>query len=136
MHHGQSSPLDITVSADAADQKRRDAPSIVLPHQQADFVCHIAIDIGGSLIKLVYFSPEDPLGESGDANEKGRNHSGGGFYALVLHTIAPHRLGCAHHVGNTAASPELRRRLYDGQRQVELRADLQCMRLLALRRMP
>ena len=58
----------------------------MLPHQQANFVRHIAIDIGGSLIKLVYFSPEDTLGESGDANEKGRNHSGGECYAPVLHT--------------------------------------------------
>ena len=49
----------------------------MLPHQQADFVHHIAIDIGGSLIKLVYFSPEDTLGESGDAADKGRNHAGG-----------------------------------------------------------
>ena len=64
-------------SEPAADQRRRDAPSIVLPHQQADFVRHIAIDIGGSLIKLVYFSPEDAQAESGDASEKGRNHAGG-----------------------------------------------------------
>ena len=49
----------------------------MLPHQQADFVRHIAIDIGGSLIKLVYFSPEDTQAESGDASEKGRNHAGG-----------------------------------------------------------
>lgn len=49
----------------------------MLPHQQADFVRHIAIDIGGSLIKLVYFSPEDAQAQSGDASEKGRNHAGG-----------------------------------------------------------
>ena len=82
-----------TTPADAADQKRRDAPSIVLPHQQADFVRHIAIDIGGSLMKLVYFSPEDTLGESGDANEKGRNHSGGGSYAPVLRTHCVAQVG-------------------------------------------
>lgn len=29
------------------------APSIVLPHQEASYVRHIALDIGGSLIKLV-----------------------------------------------------------------------------------
>lgn len=72
----------------AADQKRRDAPSIVLPHQQADFVRHIAIDIGGSLIKLVYFSPEDPQAESGDAAEKGRNHAGGKVLGLQHLTTA------------------------------------------------
>ena len=42
----------------AAQGKRRDAPSISLPQQQADCISHIALDIGGSLIKLVYFSPE------------------------------------------------------------------------------
>jgi hypothetical protein len=30
----------------------------VLPHQEASYVRHIALDIGGSLIKLVYFSPD------------------------------------------------------------------------------
>ncbi|GLI70548.1 hypothetical protein VaNZ11_015467 [Volvox africanus] len=34
------------------------APSIQLPNQDAEYVSHIAIDIGGSLIKLVYFSPD------------------------------------------------------------------------------
>ena len=34
----------------------RGAPSILLPHQRSELVSHIAIDIGGSLIKLVYFS--------------------------------------------------------------------------------
>ena len=43
-----------------AGQKRRDAPSIVLPQQDADVISHIALDIGGSLIKLVYFSPDVP----------------------------------------------------------------------------
>ncbi len=36
------------------------APSISLPNQEAEYVSHIALDIGGSLVKLVYFSP-DPL---------------------------------------------------------------------------
>ncbi len=34
------------------------APSIELPHQEAEYVSHIALDIGGSLVKLVYFSPD------------------------------------------------------------------------------
>ncbi|KAI7844383.1 hypothetical protein COHA_002181 [Chlorella ohadii] len=36
----------------------KDAPCIVLPHQN-DYVSHIALDIGGSLIKLIYFSMDD-----------------------------------------------------------------------------
>ena len=46
----------------------RGAPSILLPHQQAGHVSHIAIDIGGSLIKLVYFA----------GGEGGRPSSSGG----------------------------------------------------------
>ncbi|EFJ47392.1 hypothetical protein VOLCADRAFT_61514, partial [Volvox carteri f. nagariensis] len=42
-------------------------PSIQLPNQDAEYVSHIAIDIGGSLIKLVYFSP-DPI-DTGSAGE-------------------------------------------------------------------
>lgn len=30
----------------------------MLPHQDAEYVNHIALDIGGSLIKLVYFSTD------------------------------------------------------------------------------
>jgi hypothetical protein len=40
------------------------APSIQLPNQDAEYVTHIALDIGGSLIKLVYFST-DPHEHSG-----------------------------------------------------------------------
>jgi pantothenate kinase len=36
------------------------APSIELPNQDADYISHIALDIGGTLIKLVYFSPDPP----------------------------------------------------------------------------
>lgn len=43
------------------------APSIQLPNQDAEYVNHIAIDIGGSLIKLVYFSP-DPV-DNGSSSE-------------------------------------------------------------------
>ena len=41
---------------------RKDAPSIFLPHQ-TEYVSHIALDIGGSLVKLAYFV-RNPL-ESG-----------------------------------------------------------------------
>ncbi|KAF6257411.1 fumble-domain-containing protein [Scenedesmus sp. NREL 46B-D3] len=49
------------------------APSIVLPHQEASYVRHIALDIGGSLIKLVYFSPD-----SADSRESAGLAGGGG----------------------------------------------------------
>lgn len=42
------------------------APSIVLPNQDGEYISHIALDIGGSLIKLVYFSP-DPAEHISDA---------------------------------------------------------------------
>ena len=42
-----------------AEASSRDAPSIELPHQHAEEVGHIALDIGGSLIKLLYFSSAD-----------------------------------------------------------------------------
>ncbi len=34
----------------------RGAPSIMLPHQPARLVRHFALDIGGSLIKLIFFA--------------------------------------------------------------------------------
>ncbi|KAL3694170.1 hypothetical protein R1sor_007821 [Riccia sorocarpa] len=42
------------------------SPSIVLPHQ-TDELCHFAVDVGGSLVKLVYFSrqADPPLVYSG-----------------------------------------------------------------------
>jgi pantothenate kinase len=43
------------------------APSIELPNQDAEYVSHIALDIGGSLIKLVYFSP-DPQDNGNGSN--------------------------------------------------------------------
>ena len=58
----------------------RGAPSIVLPHQEATYVRHIALDIGGSLIKLVYFSPDDDgdHGGNGGGGGGGRAGDGGG----------------------------------------------------------
>lgn len=46
--------LPILCSAAETDH-RKAAPSILLPHQ-SEYVSHIALDIGGSLIKLIYFS--------------------------------------------------------------------------------
>lgn len=53
--------------------RERDAPSIVLPHQDASYISHIALDIGGSLIKLVYFSSDKP-----DARSRSRNSNQSG----------------------------------------------------------
>mgnify|MGYP007061302541 FL=1 len=59
---------------------RKDAPCIVLPHQ-SDYVSHIALDIGGSLIKLVYFSMDDDddssAGGGGGANGGPTDHGTG-----------------------------------------------------------
>jgi type II pantothenate kinase len=52
------------------------APSIELPNQDAEYVSHIALDIGGSLIKLVYFSP-DP---QDNGNNNGNNNHRYTFY--------------------------------------------------------
>ncbi|KAI8477521.1 MAG: pantothenate kinase 2-like protein [Monoraphidium minutum] len=49
---------DTSYPGDGGMLEPRGAPSIVLPHQEATYVRHIALDIGGSLIKLVYFSPD------------------------------------------------------------------------------
>lgn len=55
----------------------RGAPSIVLPHQEASYVRHIALDIGGSLIKLVYFSPDSyDSQETTTATQPGRHGNG------------------------------------------------------------
>ncbi|EIE24982.1 fumble-domain-containing protein [Coccomyxa subellipsoidea C-169] len=83
----RSAALDLTdaVISLQTDPKRRDAPSIVLPHQNAEFISHIAIDIGGSLIKLVYFSPEDTQAE-GWENGKTRNQAGGKIHFVKFET--------------------------------------------------
>ncbi|KAL4445797.1 hypothetical protein ABPG77_008996 [Micractinium sp. CCAP 211/92] len=62
LHQATTSHLDLTdatisqeLHAPAGSKgSKKDAPSIILPHQSA-YVSHIALDIGGSLIKLVYF---------------------------------------------------------------------------------
>ena len=55
---------DLSCSSSAAERAEREAPAIVLPHQRGERVGHIALDIGGSLIKLVYFSPAAGGGSS------------------------------------------------------------------------
>ena len=46
----------------AGNRSLGSAPSILLPHMQ--YVNHFAVDIGGSLVKLVYFSQGDEKSES------------------------------------------------------------------------
>eukprot|EP00210_Caulerpa_lentillifera_P003727 g3560.t1 len=53
----------------------RSAPSIILPYQKEDYMSHIALDIGGSLIKLVYFS-KDTSRSSSDGHECRRGRIG------------------------------------------------------------
>jgi pantothenate kinase len=45
-------------SGGAALPRAKDAPAILLPHQSR-YVSHIALDIGGSLAKLVYFTRDE-----------------------------------------------------------------------------
>lgn len=47
----------------------KSTPSIVLPNQSPDYVNHIAIDIGGSLIKLVYFSPDSKVSQDNSGHD-------------------------------------------------------------------
>ncbi|KAI3438596.1 hypothetical protein D9Q98_001020 [Chlorella vulgaris] len=85
----QGLPLDLTDAAISQEAvlvtddngsggiAKKDAPCIVLPHQ-SDFVSHIALDIGGSLIKLIYFKMDDELahhsGGAGRAARGGKLH--------------------------------------------------------------
>lgn len=55
MHRSSSRPqLDLTGAAIQSNSEERN-PTILLPNQSDD-ISHLALDIGGSLIKLVYFS--------------------------------------------------------------------------------
>lgn len=68
--------------ADGIDTERgREAPSILLPHQDAEYVSHIAIDIGGSLVKLVYFLPDEVI--TAGLLQQPDKHTGG--TASLLH---------------------------------------------------
>ncbi|KAH7434622.1 hypothetical protein KP509_06G026300 [Ceratopteris richardii] len=56
MHRSPSRPqLDLSGAAIHGSQEEDRTPAILLPNQSDD-ISHFAIDIGGSLIKLVYFS--------------------------------------------------------------------------------
>ncbi|PON35181.1 Type II pantothenate kinase [Parasponia andersonii] len=56
IHRSGSRPqLDLSKAAIQGNSEDRD-PTILLPNQSDDISSHLALDIGGSLIKLVYFS--------------------------------------------------------------------------------
>ena len=71
------SPLPDSVGAGRI--QRKDAPSILLPYQ-SQYVSHIALDIGGSLVKLVYFS----MGS--EPHPTGRGHPGGKLHFVKFET--------------------------------------------------
>ncbi len=57
----------------------------MLPHQDANYISHIALDIGGSLIKLIYFSPEEPVqnGDNGHHAQPSQTRSTGGKHYVL-----------------------------------------------------
>ena len=63
---GTSTPRSVAPSSN---------PSIALPNQDAEYVSHIALDIGGSLIKLVYFSPDTSTDPSASSYSNNNNAS-------------------------------------------------------------
>ena len=78
----------IAISIFHSGNRDRDAPSIVLPHQDASYISHIALDIGGSLIKLVYFSSDKPGSDEkptrSSSNGSSSSHTGGKVMRLML----------------------------------------------------
>ena len=78
-----------------AESGSKDAPSIDLPHQHPEYISHIALDIGGSLVKLVYFSPEGP---PSDMSGNGHRQAGGDCLAKLCQ-IAPIQAAifCVYH---------------------------------------
>ncbi|CAD7700634.1 unnamed protein product [Ostreobium quekettii] len=82
---GDGSALDFKDAAIGESNKgvRRSAPSIVLPYQSADYVNHFAVDIGGSLIKLLYFSPDWKRGAKADGSLPTTGNGRGGRLHFV-----------------------------------------------------
>jgi len=69
------------------------APSIELPFQDAQCVSHIALDIGGSLIKLVYFSPEPPVEKADPGVQTATNSSHADLPVPAEHAAGPNGTG-------------------------------------------
>jgi hypothetical protein len=79
-------------------ERGKDAPSILLPNQDAEYVRHIAIDIGGSLIKLVYFLPDEGTQDPGSASKSSR-HTGGRPFPSQVHPLLSFGRACESAVG-------------------------------------
>ena len=67
--------------------RRLGAPSIALPNQNTEFVPHLALDIGGSLVKMVYFEPS-----SHGKRDEARNAAGGQLHFVKFETNQIHRV--------------------------------------------
>jgi hypothetical protein len=86
--------LVLIAPADCAGARRTrgEAPDIVLPNQDVECVRHVALDIGGSLIKLAYFSPGDVDSDVTDASDSesspARPASSAGSNGQYRNTIA------------------------------------------------
>lgn len=92
-----ASTLDLTDAAisgpvEGSSSRGKDAPCIVLPHQ-SDYVSHIALDIGGSLIKLIYFRMDEHMKSDTAAAAEGSNgtaarraHRGGKLHFVKFET--------------------------------------------------
>eukprot|EP00963_Diacronema_lutheri_P013486 scaffold2636_cov340-Pavlova_lutheri.AAC.148 len=63
------------------------APSIALPNQNREFVPHLALDIGGSLVKMVYFAPS-----SNERGEDAGTSAGGQLHFVKFETNQIHRV--------------------------------------------
>ena len=82
----------------------------MLPHQDAESVSHLAIDIGGSLIKIVCFLPDEPDNLEPDSPVRSR-HTGGtshkNDHVVYLHGIEALQIRgvvCTTQVGCTSSS--------------------------------
>lgn len=87
---------DVGLSGDVSDPGG--APDILLPHQDAQFVQHIAMDIGGSLIKLVYFS-------SGDDDDGASSEALGSEECDCSHPRAPDNHNCSSNTQRPSSPP-------------------------------
>ncbi|XP_059656400.1 pantothenate kinase 2 isoform X2 [Cornus florida] len=75
IHRSTSRPqLDVSRAAIQGNFEERD-PTILLPNQSDD-ISHLALDIGGSLIKLVYFSRHEDRSANDERKKSGKARLG------------------------------------------------------------
>lgn len=87
--HPDHSSLNLTGAAisELASADGKGTPTIELPNQDAEYVSHIALDIGGSLIKLVYFSPDPADGQAAAANGQASSNNSAPSRGGRLHFV-------------------------------------------------